>query len=70
MHEENESPSRNVYKVKAFKSAISTLKQLDHPLRSVEEAGQASILFILEFTSFTETSNLAEGYRAWYSETN
>jgi hypothetical protein len=70
MHEENESPSRNVYKVKAFKSAISTLKQLDHPLRSVEEAGQASILFILEFASLTETSNLAEGYRGWHSETN
>lgn len=38
MHEEQESPTRNTFKVISFTSAIKVLKRLDHPLRSVEEA--------------------------------
>lgn len=38
MHEEDESTTRNAYKVRAFTSAIKVINQLDHPLRSVEEA--------------------------------
>jgi DNA polymerase beta len=51
MHEENESPARNAYKVKAFTSAIKVLKQLDHPLRSMEEAKKVSDLSFLPFLS-------------------
>jgi len=49
MHEEYERPERNIYKVKAFKSAISTLKQLDHPLRSIKEAKEVSTQIFFDF---------------------
>jgi len=42
MHEENEKPIPNAYKVIAFTSAIKVLKQLDHRLRSLEEAKNVS----------------------------
>jgi DNA polymerase/3'-5' exonuclease PolX len=46
MHEENQNLDRNVYKIKAFALAISTLKQLDHPLRSIEEAKKVNRQFL------------------------
>lgn len=46
MHEEDESPTRNPYKVRAFMSAIKVLKQLDHPLRSIEEAKNVGNLIL------------------------
>lgn len=42
MQEEHESPEKNMYKIKAFKSAIKVIQQLDHPLRSLEEAKNVS----------------------------
>lgn len=47
MQEENESPRRNQYKVLAFTSAIKVLKELDHPLRSLEEAKKVGSFFLL-----------------------
>lgn len=47
MHEEKERPDRNTYKVIAFTSAIKVLKQLDHPLRSIEEAKNVRLCSIL-----------------------
>ena len=43
MQEEDESPEKNVYKIKAFKTAIKVIQQLDHPLRSIEEAKNVSV---------------------------
>ena len=48
MQEENESPERNIYKIKAFKSAINVIQQLDHPLRSIEEAKNVSAPLALQ----------------------
>lgn len=44
MHEEREKPNKNTYKVIAFTSAIKVLKQLDHPLRSIEEAKNVGLI--------------------------
>ncbi|KII90625.1 hypothetical protein PLICRDRAFT_157876 [Plicaturopsis crispa FD-325 SS-3] len=38
LHEEEQNPYRNMYKVRAFGTAIKTLEQLDHPIRTKEEA--------------------------------
>jgi DNA polymerase beta len=36
--EEEASPEKNVYKVRAFDNAIKVLNKLDHPLQSANEA--------------------------------
>jgi hypothetical protein len=41
--QEDTSPTRNAFKVRAFQSAIKVINQLDHPLRSVEEAKSVRI---------------------------
>lgn len=51
MQEEHESPEKNMYKIKAFKSAIKVIQQLDHPLRSLEEAKNVSAPHALESVS-------------------
>lgn len=51
MQEEHESPEKNMYKIKAFNSAIKVIQQLDHPLRSLEEAKNVSAPHALESVS-------------------
>lgn len=48
MHEENENTDKNMYKIKAFKSAIKVIQQLDHPIRSIEEAKNVSTSLVLQ----------------------
>lgn len=43
MQEEEDKENQNPYKIRAFKSAIKVLKQVDHPLRSIEEARSVRI---------------------------
>ncbi|KDQ62601.1 hypothetical protein JAAARDRAFT_203697 [Jaapia argillacea MUCL 33604] len=37
MQKEQEAPDKNVFKIRAFANAIKAIKQLDHPVRSVDD---------------------------------
>jgi len=71
MEEEDQSENRNGYKVRAFASAIKVINQLDHPIRSIDEAKTVCLFLMFTRLPLHYIGYLiVEGYWSRYHKAN